>query len=96
MRSTPRRLTPLTALTAALVLVATAAPAATAPLTAYQMPFPCGETWTGSTRAGHSPSPNAIDWNRNPDLGAPVVAAAPGIVTYTDLPLPLPRGLVPG
>ena len=24
-----------------------------------------------------------------------VVAAAPGIVTYTDLPLPLPRGLVP-
>jgi hypothetical protein len=25
-----------------------------------------------------------------------VVAASPGIVTYTDLPLPLPRGLVPG
>jgi 2,4-diaminopentanoate dehydrogenase len=25
-----------------------------------------------------------------------VVAAPPGIVTYTDLPLPLPRGLVPG
>jgi hypothetical protein len=24
-----------------------------------------------------------------------VVAASPGIVTYTDLPLPLPRGLVP-
>lgn len=24
-----------------------------------------------------------------------VVAAAPGIVTYTDLPVPLPRGLVP-
>jgi hypothetical protein len=24
-----------------------------------------------------------------------VVAAPPGIVTYTDLPLPLPRGLVP-
>ena len=24
-----------------------------------------------------------------------VVAAAPGIVTYTDLPLPLPRGWVP-
>jgi len=81
MRSTPRRLTPVTALAVALVVVATAAPAATAPLTAYQMPFPCGETWTGSTRAGHSPSPNAIDWNRNPDLGAPVVAAAAGTVT---------------
>jgi len=25
-----------------------------------------------------------------------VVAAPPGIVSYTDLPLPLPRGLVPG
>jgi hypothetical protein len=25
-----------------------------------------------------------------------VVAAPPGIVTYTDAPLPLPRGLVPG
>ena len=25
-----------------------------------------------------------------------VVAAPPGIVTYVDLPLPLPRGLVPG
>jgi hypothetical protein len=24
-----------------------------------------------------------------------VVAAAPGIATYTDLPLPLPKGLVP-
>jgi hypothetical protein len=24
-----------------------------------------------------------------------VVAASPGIVTYTDLPLPLPRGLMP-
>ena len=51
------------------------------PPTAYQMPFPCGETWSGATRAGHSPSVNAIDWNRNPDLGAPVVAAAPGVVT---------------
>jgi hypothetical protein len=26
----------------------------------------------------------------------PVVAAPPGIVTYADLPLPLPKGLVPG
>ena len=81
MRSMPCRLTPVAAATACLVLVASAAPAAAPPLTAYQLPFPCGETWTGSTRAGHSPSPSSIDWNRNPDLGAPVVAAAPGVVT---------------
>lgn len=83
MRSTPHRLSPMATAAACLVLVASIAPApaATAPLTPYQMPFPCGETWTGSTRAGHSPSPSSIDWNRNPDLGAPVVAAASGIVT---------------
>ena len=89
MRSTLRRLTPVAAVTACLVLVATVAPAATTPLTAYQMPFPCGETWTGSTRSGHSPSVNSIDWNRNPDLGAPVVAAAPGVVTTAEA---TPRG----
>ena len=26
------------------------------PLTAYEMPFPCGEVWTGTTRSSHSPS----------------------------------------
>jgi hypothetical protein len=77
----PTRTTTLAA-AAALVLVATAAPAgAAAPVAAYQMPFPCGETWSGGTRPGHSPSVDAIDWNRNPDLGAPVVAAAAGVVT---------------
>lgn len=76
------RTTTLAATAAALVLVATMAPAgAKTPMTAYQMPFPCGETWTGSTRAGHSPSVHSVDWNRNPDLGAPVVAAAAGTVT---------------
>ncbi len=81
MGSTPRTTT-LAAVAAALALVASAAPAgAKAPMTAYHMPFPCGETWSGATRAGHSPSIHAIDWNRNPDLGAPVVAAASGVVT---------------
>ncbi|WP_210440992.1 M23 family metallopeptidase [Nocardioides xinjiangensis] len=83
-RTTPRATT-LVAAAAALALLAPAAPATgarrAAPVTAFQMPFPCGETWTGSTRPGHSPSVNAVDWNRNPDLGAPVVSAAAGVVT---------------
>jgi hypothetical protein len=47
----------------------------------YEMPFPCGDSWNGSSRSYHSPSPFAIDWNRDDDLGAMVVAAAPGVVT---------------
>lgn len=50
----------------------------------YQMPFPCGQTWTGSTRFDHSPSPRSIDWNRTDDEGDSVVAAAGGIVTTAD------------
>lgn len=52
-----------------------------APVADYEMPFPCGDTWTGTTRANHSPSSKAIDWNRSNDMGAPVVASAPGVVT---------------
>ncbi|MDX6371698.1 MAG: hypothetical protein QOD98_686 [Nocardioidaceae bacterium] len=52
-----------------------------APITSYEMPFPCNEVWTGSTRAGHSPSVRAIDFNyAGGDLGKPVVAAAQGTV----------------
>jgi hypothetical protein len=47
----------------------------------YQMPFPCGQQWTGSTRAGHSPSSYSIDWNRPDDDGDDIVASAPGTVT---------------
>jgi hypothetical protein len=47
----------------------------------YEMPFPCGDAWNGSSRSYHSPSPLSIDWNRENDLGAMVVAAAPGVVT---------------
>ena len=47
----------------------------------YEMPFPCGDVWNGSSRYNHSPSALAIDWNRPDDLGAIMVAAAPGVVT---------------
>jgi hypothetical protein len=59
----------------------TAGPAHAAPATDYQMPFSCGQEWSGSTRSYHSPSPNAIDFNRPDDLGQPVLAAARGVVT---------------
>jgi hypothetical protein len=47
---------------------------------AFQMPFPCGEGWTASTRSGHP----ATDWNFGAgydDYGKPVAAAAAGIAT---------------
>ncbi len=47
----------------------------------YEMPFPCGDLWNGSSRPTHSPSALSIDWNREDDLGAMVVATAPGVVT---------------
>ena len=75
------RLLPATALAAVGAIVATASPAAAVPLTSYEMPFPCGESWTGTTRASHSPSAHSIDWNRPDDVGDPVVAAAAGVVT---------------
>ena len=51
------------------------------PATSYEMPFPCNEVWTGSTRSGHSPSVRAVDFNYpGGDLGKPVVAAASGTV----------------
>lgn len=46
-----------------------------------EMPFLCGQTWTGTTRSYHSPSPNAIDWNEPDDEGAPVLASGPGVVS---------------
>jgi Peptidase family M23 len=51
------------------------------PVTAFEMPFPCGESWTGTTRASHSPSARSVDFNRTDDFGDPVVAAADGVVT---------------
>ena len=53
---------------------------ATPPSVDQEMPFPCGEVWTGSTRSSHSPGFWSIDFNRDGDLGRPVVASAPGHV----------------
>src|SRR5512141_2486731 len=47
----------------------------------FEMPFVCGDTWTGTSRASHSPSYYSIDWNKTDDLGALMTAAAPGVVT---------------
>ena len=64
-----------------VALVAVGAPAYAAPVTDFQMPFPCGQEWTGTTRSSHSPSSKAVDWNRPDDLDDQVVAAAPGEVS---------------
>jgi hypothetical protein len=72
----------LSALTAvATVVVLGAAPAYAVPANDYEMPFPCGQSWTGTTRPTHSPSSRAVDWNRPDDVGDPVVASAPGTVS---------------
>lgn len=46
----------------------------------FQMPFPCGQVWSGQTRTNHNPV-NSVDFNRTNDEGDPVVAAAAGTVT---------------
>src|SRR3990170_685032 len=55
-----------------------------APETRFQMPFPCGQAWTGSTRDSHSPSRYSVDWNRTDDEDDPVVASAPGVVSRAE------------
>jgi hypothetical protein len=47
----------------------------------FELPFPCGDTWTGTSRYNHSPSSLAVDFNKTNDLGAPMVASAPGVIT---------------
>lgn len=75
----------LAVLVGASVLVTGPVPTASAqPVTDHQVPFPCGQAWTGTTRASHSPNSNAIDWNRADDAGDPVVASAPGVVVKAD------------
>ena len=48
-----------------------------------QLPFPCGQVWSGQTRTNHSPQ-NSVDFNRADDLGDTVVAAASGTVTRVE------------
>lgn len=79
-RALARAVTVTGAATAAVTLLG-AAPASAAPAPDYEMPFACGQEWTGSTRARHSPSANAIDFNRPDDLGQITVSAAQGTVT---------------
>ncbi|WP_149194684.1 M23 family metallopeptidase [Luteimonas suaedae] len=66
------------ALSVALPLALLAAAAEAAP--AFQMPFPCNQTWSGQTRTNHNPQ-RSIDFNRSNDLGDPVVASAAGTVS---------------
>lgn len=47
---------------------------------AFQMPFPCGQVWTGQTRTDHNPQ-NSVDLNRANDAGDTVVSSAAGRVT---------------
>lgn len=48
-------------------------------IASFQLPFPCGQVWSGQTRTNHSPR-NSIDFNRSGDEGDAVVAAAAGTV----------------
>ena len=65
----------------AVALVAGSGTAASAaPSVDQELPFPCGQTWVGSTRASHSPGFWSIDFNRDDDFGMPVVASSSGHV----------------
>ncbi|WP_424185174.1 M23 family metallopeptidase [Actinokineospora sp. G85] len=68
----------IVAATAGALVVGGAGVASAAP--SFQLPFPCGQVWSGQTRTNHSPA-NAIDFNRTNDEGDPVVASAGGTVT---------------
>lgn len=92
------RLRPTAATAAALLATlvaspawsASAAPVPTAPdrtvtgPAGHQLPFRCGQAWTGTTRASHSPSVHAVDFNRPGDLGRVVLASAPGTVVRVE------------
>ncbi|WP_226467778.1 M23 family metallopeptidase [Luteimonas panaciterrae] len=78
------RIRRLFGLVAAPFILAFVLPIATAQAAPnFQLPFPCGQTWVGSTWDGHSPA-NAVDLNRGPnpdsDLGDTVVASYGGTV----------------
>lgn len=49
----------------------------------FQLPFRCGQVWSGQTRTSHSPV-NSVDFNRADDIGDAVVASAGGTVSRVD------------
>ena len=85
---TARRLGLGTLVAAAALVLTTFAPGASGTASAdpgtlaapnFEVPFPCGQTWSGQTRTNHSPA-NAVDFNRANDLGDVVSASAAGTV----------------
>ena len=64
-----------------LVLVVPPGTALAAP--SWQLPFRCGQVWSGATFTTHNPA-NAVDLNRTNDDGDPVVAAAAGRVSRVE------------
>ncbi|HEX6077314.1 MAG TPA: peptidoglycan DD-metalloendopeptidase family protein [Micromonosporaceae bacterium] len=62
-------------------VVVVASPAEARP--AFSNPFRCSQTWTGSTRSGHSPA-YAVDYNRTDDFGDAVLASAGGTVSRVE------------
>jgi hypothetical protein len=55
----------------------------------HQLPFPCGETWVGSSKSSAHTAGYEIDFNGsandgNGDLGSTVVASAPGTVVMSE------------
>jgi hypothetical protein len=49
----------------------------------FQLPFHCGEVWSGQTRSNHSPPPS-VDFNRTDDLGDPVLASEAGVIARVE------------
>lgn len=67
-------------LLAAGAITTTVAATSASAAPSFQMPFPCGQTWDGSTRSSHSPN-RSVDFNRPNDIGDTVVASASGTVS---------------
>lgn len=84
MRISPLRVVAVVAITFAGTLLV-ANPAQAAP--AFQLPFPCGQTWNGNNTASSAHVSWEIDFNRGStataDLGDTVVAAATGTVAVS-------------
>src|SRR4051794_7282868 len=80
IRSRPLKRLLITGLMGGAVAIALPGPASAATTDGpdFEMPFPCRDTWTGTSRYNHSPSALSVDFNKTNDFGAPMVAAAPG------------------